>query len=353
MEIKSTDKNTSSSLRPGISLKTGAVSVVLVAYYADKWLPGCVETLVDASSERIHLLLVNNAGNTVIESLDLSRFDCEIIDTPHPMGFAEANNYALAHATRLEEVVLFLNQDTLSRPGWIDACSACMKAHSHLGALSPLIRTYEWEGWDVDFLAFVDRSGQSEQLERLDEGVETWFEVEDAPAPALFVRTDILKKIGPFDPIYGSYYEDMDLCLRIRELGFSIGFHRSAEIAHYNGSVTTTREKELKRARQIIRNQAIYKLRQKGVDRLPLMLNILCQDFPRRIVRGILRTSSSKPPSVVLKAYWDILKVRKRLVSAQADKDAWMKYLNDLGWPHSIPGFNKAEEECAESQASL
>ena len=321
-------------------LKTGKVSVILVAYFADKWLPGCIETLANASAERIHVVLVDNAGNTTIDALDLSRLDCEIVNTPRPMGFAEANNYALAHASRLEEVILFLNQDTLSSPGWIDACIACMKNNEDLGALSPLLRTYEWDGWDKDFVAFVARSGQSEQLELLDNPQRTWFEVDDAPAPALFVRTDVLEKIGPFDPIYGSYYEDMDLCLRIRQLGFKIGFHTSAKIAHYNGSVTTTWEKELKRSRLIIRNQMIFKLRQQGDARLPMVLKILFQEFPRRIVRGVLRTSSSKPPSVVLKAYGDLAKIGWRLVSARSDKSAWKTYLADMGWPHAIPGLN-------------
>lgn len=326
-------------------LTSTGVSVVLVAYYADKWLPDCIKTLADASADKIHLLLVDNAGNSIINDLDVSRFDCEIIDTPRPMGFADANNYALMHASRLEEVILFLNQDTLNSPGWIDACTTCMKDHPEIGALSPLIKTYEWDKWDVDFLAFVERSGQLVQLDNLDNPAQNWFDVDDAPAPALLVRKDVLGQIGPFDPIYGSYYEDMDLCLRIRRIGFSIGFHTSASIAHYNGSTTTTREKELKRARQIIRNSTIYKLREKGDARLPLALKTLLLEFPRRLLRGVLRTSSSKPPSVVLKAFGDLLRLSGRLVSARKDKTLWLKYLQDHGWPHAIPGFNTAHLE--------
>ena len=334
-------------------LKTGKVTVILVAYYADKWLPGCIETLAGASTKSIHVVLVDNAGNTIINALDLTRFDCEIVKTPRPMGFAEANNYALAHASRLGDVILFLNQDTLSSPGWIDACISCMMNHASLGALSPLLFTYGWDRWDKDFVAFVTRSGQSEQLDLLDNPERTWFEVEDAPAPALFVRTDVLEKIGPFDPIYGSYYEDMDLCLRIRQLGFKIGFHTSAGIAHYNGSVTTTREKELKRSRLIIRNQMIFKLRQHGDARLPVVLKILFKEFPRRVLRGILRTSSSKPPTVVLKAYGDLAKIGRRLVSSQSDKDAWNTYLAEMGWPHAIPGLKTTQRVHSQAESAL
>ncbi len=91
-----------------------AVSVILVAYYGDKWLPDCINSLQQSSAERLHLVLVDNTGNTILDDLDFTGFDYEVISTPHPMGFAEANNYALSHASYLEKFVLFLNQDTVS-----------------------------------------------------------------------------------------------------------------------------------------------------------------------------------------------------------------------------------------------
>ena len=42
MEILTTNNDVMGPLR------TGKVTVILVAYYADKWLPGCIDTLVDA-----------------------------------------------------------------------------------------------------------------------------------------------------------------------------------------------------------------------------------------------------------------------------------------------------------------
>lgn len=58
------------------------VTVVLVAYQGDRWLPNCLETLAGAGADPLHLVLVDNAGNSVIDALDLSAFDAEVLSTP-------------------------------------------------------------------------------------------------------------------------------------------------------------------------------------------------------------------------------------------------------------------------------
>ena len=317
------------------------VSIILIAYYADAWLPACVESLKEASKGRLHLVLGDNAGNTVVDRLDYSAFEYEIIDFPHPMGFADANNHALAHAARLEDYVLFLNQDTVGRPGWIDRCVDCFERSAELGAVSPMIWTYDWEGWDGDFLSFVSASHQNAELDTTDPAAGDWFEVKDAPAPALLVRTDILHRIGPFDPIFGSYYEDVDLCFRVRKQGYKIGFCKAGAIGHYNGSTTTDRARELKRTRQIIRNQTICKLRETEGSRAMRLARMGVSDFPKRLLRGLLGRSA-QAPSAIVKAYWDIFKLSGRLASRTRDEAVWHAYLRELGWPDRIPGLTGA-----------
>lgn len=308
------------------------VTALVVAYHGDKWLPACLESLAEASGQRMHLLLVDNSGNTIMDGLDLSPFNAEVIRTPYPMGFAEANNYALIHASRLEESVLFLNQDTISTPGWMDACLSCFELDAHLGAVSPLIRTYNGSGWDPSFLACIPDPAGLEDLPASSSENE-WFSTENAPAPALIVRTSVLREVGPFDPVFGSYYEDYDLCRRIRGAAYEIGFSRSARINHFSGSSTNSRERELKRMRQIIRNRLLYRLREQGDTRWPLLLRHLLIDLPRNLVRGLLRTPSSQPPSVTIQAHLDLLQIAGRLVSRQIDERAWEAYLTETGWP--------------------
>ena len=308
-------------------------SILLIAYHGDRWLPDCLSTLADASAGRPHLILVDNAGNTIIDDLDLSAFNAEILSTPRPMGFAEANNFALMEASRLGDTVLFLNQDTKSPPGWIGTCTCTLKNHPALGAVSPCIRTYEDDGWDPSFLTCLSEE-QKAALNANSVGGEV-IPTQNAPAPALLVRTNVLMETGPFDPVYGSYYEDYDLCRRIRGQGCQIGFCRDARVRHFSGGSTTTEEQKRRRTRQIIRNRVLYELREGKMPRWRAALSRFLFGFPHRLARGLAGTPSSQPPQVTLRAYGDLLRLGRRVFSSSYDQSKWEEYISDLGWPPS------------------
>ena len=307
-----------------------SVSVILVAYHGDRWLPHCLGTLPFASRKRLHLVLVDNAGNETIDQLDLSGFDAEIVRTPRPMGFAEANNHALVHASRLEDAVLFLNQDTISPPGWIDGCLAALAADPALAAVSPCVRTYDAAGWDPAYAACLpDDLSPGEAFNS--GAVGQTIAVPAVPAPALLMRTDVLRQTGPFDPIFGSYYEDYDLCRRVRALGHTVGFARAAAVRHFSGSATSDEAKRRRRERQILRNRAILEIRESRTSRGAALLQ-QASGVPRRLARALAGTASAQRPASVLGAQADLLRVAPRLLSAARDEAAWQAYLDDIGW---------------------
>lgn len=311
-------------------------TVLVVAYRGDRWLPACLRTLAAASEAPLHLVLVDNAENTVLDALDLSAFEAEVLSTPRPMGFAAANNFALMEASCLGEAVLFLNQDTKSPPGWIDVCRRALAGAPRLGAVSPFIRTYADDGWDPSFWACLS-AAQHARVEAgdLEEAV---LPVPSAPAPALLVRTAVLRATGPFDPVYGSYYEDYDLCRRIRGVGHSVGVCPGARVRHFSGGATVTEAQQRHRMRQVLRNRILYRLRTAARPRWQAALGWFLADFPRRLARGLVGTPSSQPPAVTLQAYGDLVRLGRRVVSAAYDGAQWRAYLQRLGWPPASIG---------------
>jgi hypothetical protein len=87
--------------------------------------------------------------------------------------------------------------------------------------------------------------------------------------------------------------------------------------------------------RQVIRNRILYELREGEGTRWWRASKRVLRDFPLRFARGIVGTPSSQPPLVILKAYLDLLRIGRRLVSESHDKAEWQRYLEDLGWPPS------------------
>ena len=309
------------------------VSVIIVGYYGDDWLKECLKSLVISSRDKLHLILANNFGNSNLKSLNLESYESEILELHGPIGFAHSNNLSLVSCSVLKDYIVFLNQDTISQPLWIDPCLSALKNDHTIGAISPLIRNYDDTGWDPSFLDCLDKHDKLalDQSNLLPELIYS----EHAPAPALIVRKSVLGLVGPFDPLYGSYYEDYDLCARIRKAGYRIGFSTKARIQHFSGSATNNDDRRKKRMRQIIRNRGIYKIRHQPGSRFSKALSLFCTDFPLRLLRSLLHTPSSQPPLTVLSAYKDLFGEMSRLLSESKDKQLFMDYLQSIGWSNS------------------
>ncbi|RMG04363.1 MAG: glycosyltransferase family 2 protein, partial [Planctomycetota bacterium] len=192
-----------------------------------------------------HVILVDNGGNSTLERF-ADRDDITVLATPHSLGFAEANNFALTHGPIHGDFVCFLNQDTVSNEDWLEACADCLRRDPSIGAVSPLITNYDATDWDEAFRTCA--RANAALSDRLREGVSAdtsdlppFVPVPEITAAAMVVRVEALRKSGPFDPIFGSYYEDYDLCRRIAAAGYQVGICTRGRVGHFGGSVSTDR----------------------------------------------------------------------------------------------------------------
>lgn len=308
-----------------------STSIVVVGYKGRSWLPGCLSSLASATEDRARLILVDNAENGPVEELPTEAFEARILPTPRPLGFAEANNFALGAGALESDAVCFLNQDTVSGAGWLDACLRLLHEEPSVGAVSPLLTTYDGQGWDRDFSTCAEAS-EAFVRDRERGRLGGWYEVPRVTAAAMVVRTEALVTAGPFDPIFGSYYEDFDLCRRIREAGYRIGICGDGRVGHYNGSATTDSHAQRRRMRQVIRNRVIYRLRASKRGRLWNLARQFGWSLPYDLGRGLMRTPSSQPPTVQLMAHLDLLRLAWRVGSVRNDRVAWRRYLRVINW---------------------
>ena len=307
------------------------VDTIVIAYHGDQWLPACVASFVEAREPGVRLTIADNFGNeTVAEFATSKGFDW--IDLEGPLGFAEANNQAMVKLGLNAKLVCFLNQDTRSPIRWLTAANEFLERNPSIGALTPLISTYDGTSWDPNFLDCLRPLGiEIGEIagHRLDK---EFLELPVIPAPAMVVRTAALREVGGFDPVFGSYYEDYDLCHRIRAAGYSVGVWTGATIAHFSGSATNSPKAEARRQRLIVRNRIIYRVRPEPRGRLSQLGTEVFIQLPRQLVRRLLRRPASKPANVVLGGYWDAAKVGHRLISDRTDKAAFGRYLAQIGW---------------------
>ncbi len=164
--------------------------------------------------------------------------DVRVVRLEENGGFCAAANAGIAAARG--EFIQLLNNDTEVGPGWIEA-GLTPFADRTVGSVAPLVLVRSDPGR-------VDSAGDSYSLggwptkRGHGEAASAYLgrpleEVFGASGSSAFYRTELLARAGRFDPLLGSYYEDVDLAFRLRWLGYRCVF-ASACVIHHDVSAT-------------------------------------------------------------------------------------------------------------------
>jgi len=161
-------------------------------------------------------------------------------------GFGAANNAGLQHAAH--DVTVLVNPDCELIDGSIGALADRARAADAL--LVP--RLLERDG-AVQRSAHPVPGGVGALLpavwpprampRALRERFEPWRaaaprRVGWAIAACVAARTDLLRRLGPFDPTAFLFYEDLELCLRARAAGFPVELRPEVRLVHDGGHAT-------------------------------------------------------------------------------------------------------------------
>lgn len=301
-----------------------AATIYIPCWKSDPWLEECVGSLAPFLQADDRLVLIDNFRNTRIEAARALWPATTVVATPGPLGFAAANNFGYRAAPPQTPYAVFLNQDTSTRMGWVHACTTVLDADSSLAAISPGIEDIGGQQWEPNFLdglrtshghpdsAAADLAATNNEVIRVDY----------MPAAAFVMRVSVIQEIGLFDPIFGSYYEDVDLCRRITGAGYAVAALPAARVRHQSGSATDDPAAERRRQRWIIRNRAIHEVRSTKRGRVPELLRAFA-GFPRRFMRAVMRRPGSQSVSSVVLAYADLLRLAWRISSVERDQHAF------------------------------
>jgi N-acetylglucosaminyl-diphospho-decaprenol L-rhamnosyltransferase len=198
------------------------VSVVTVAHRS----AGELAQLLPALPADADVIVVDTDGSaegaaaTVIERRD------------NP-GFGPANNAGVARASA--DVTVLLNPDIVPPPGAVQRLATLAAGREAL----VVPRLLNADG-SIQRSAFALPGKPSALLTAITPGVlrrEPWRArapriVGWALAAALAAPTELLRRLGPFDPDAFLFYEDMDLCLRARAAGIPTVLHPEVELTH-------------------------------------------------------------------------------------------------------------------------
>ena len=94
--------------------------------------------------------------------------------------------------------------------------------------------------------------------------------VDYGSAACLLVRADLFAEVGGFDPIYSpAYYEDVDLCFKLRERGFTTVYEPRSRVVHLRGGESPRAEALMVANRRIFADRWRERLEQRHPLRAP------------------------------------------------------------------------------------
>jgi GT2 family glycosyltransferase len=245
------------------------VSVIILTYNGNEYIKPLLDSLLNQSypQDRMEILVVDNASSD--DTLGIIRQhhrSIKIVALEKNIGYAAGNNQALLHASH--DLLVFLNQDTICHPGFLQSMVGMMETDKSLAACNPNIITPEAEHFGTKDATFTPESlylcdlvpfgyGQN----RIIDGKKI-YRTKLLSGCAFIIRRETVSRLGYlFDDQLWMYAEDTDLSLRIHNLAQNICVTRDAIVYHLHKSNMDLAKGRILTAAGAIKNRvfAFYK----------------------------------------------------------------------------------------------
>jgi GT2 family glycosyltransferase/glycosyltransferase involved in cell wall biosynthesis len=219
------------TLPPAVS---PVVSIILVLFNKAEYTYQCLETIKSHADVPYEVIIVDNGSTDSTVNLLQKTENCVIISNPVNHGFINGSNQG-ANAAR-GKWLLFLNNDTQITPTLLSSLIQTAEQTPQCGAVGGKLIFPNGSLQEAGCTIWQD--GTCMGYGRGDDPYRPEFsfvrDVYFCSGACLCVRRDLFMQVGMFDAIYGqAYYEDVDLCMKIRQLGYRVLYQPSAMVIHY------------------------------------------------------------------------------------------------------------------------
>lgn len=244
------------------------LAVIIVSWNTRDLLAAAIESaLASAGDLLVRVYVIDNASTDGSPDTIAERFSAvTLIRNAVNEGFGRANNRGSQASS--EPFILLLNSDAVLQPGALEALVAELSAHPETGAVGARL-VFPDGRFQASFNDFPSLSMYALELSGLARRLRgdtypSYPEHRSGEARAvdwvvgacLLLRRAALDDIGGFDPAYHMYAEEMDLCQRLWQSGWTVRYCPEAVAIHHVGQ--STRLRAIEQPRMLWESRVLY-----------------------------------------------------------------------------------------------
>jgi glycosyltransferase involved in cell wall biosynthesis/GT2 family glycosyltransferase len=214
------------------------VSIIILNRNAAELTMECVRHIWANTEEvQYEIIIVDNGSDPAsLRQLQQLGRGVRLIELGANCFFGEASNIAVEHAQG--RYICLLSNDAFVQPCWLSSLMRTLEADTKAGAAGPIFLfpngSIHEAGGSIDATGVPHRAGPGQKL---DDQYVSGGVVDYIPAATLLVRKDCFLEAGGFDLAYEpTYYEDVDLCFKLRALGRAVILCPESRVVHVEGA---------------------------------------------------------------------------------------------------------------------
>jgi hypothetical protein len=195
------------------------VSVIVCTFNGGRTLRECLSGLAHLSYPRYEVIVVDD-GSTDDSAVIARQFDVRLIRTRN-RGLSAARNSGMENARG--EIVAYIDDDAWPDQHWLDYLVQSFAISKHVGVGGPNIPP----GDDGRIAACVARAPGGPTHVLIDDQT-----AEHIPGCNMAFRIEALRAVGGFDERFRVAGDDVDVCWKLQQQGWTLGFSPSAVVWH-------------------------------------------------------------------------------------------------------------------------